>query len=284
MKTHANEIKKRQQNDWNAVAPGWEKWWRTLEEGARHVSARMLQMAELQNGQRVLDIATGIGEPAVSAAHQVGSDGYVLAIDQAENMLQLARQRGKQEGLRNLVFQQLDGESLDQLEETFDVALCRWGLMFFPELETALHNIRRRLVPGGRFAAAVWSTPEKVPAISLAMNVVRTQLQLPAPAPGTPSPFSLADREQLQATLHHTGFKGIVFSSVKVSFDMPSASAYTEFTRDISAPVVALLSELSVLCREEIWAAIREAASVYAQDDGHIHMENEALCISALSG
>jgi len=149
MNESGDELKKRQRNDWNAVAPGWEKWWRTLEKGACHVSAKMLQMTALESGQRVLDIATGIGEPAVSAARQVASDGYVLGIDQAENMLQLARRRGAQEGLQNLVFRQLDGESLDSLEESFDVILCRWGLMFFPELDTALCNIRKRLVQGG---------------------------------------------------------------------------------------------------------------------------------------
>ncbi len=284
MKESGDELKKRQRNDWNAVAPGWEKWWRTLEEGACHVSAKMLQMAALKSGQRVLDIATGIGEPAVSAARRVAPGGYVLGIDQAENMLQLARRRGIQEGLQNLVFRQMDGESLNCLEETFDVVLCRWGLMFFPELESALHNIRRCLVQGGRFSAAVWSVPEKVPAISLAMKVVREQLQLPSPPPDSPSPFSLADREQLQTALSNAGFSVISVSAVKVSFDMPSVEAYTEFTRDISAPVVALLSELSPMHRDEIWEAIKVAAGSYKNDQGIIHMENEALCISALSG
>ncbi len=284
MKENGDELKKRQRNDWNAVAPGWEKWWQTLEEGACHVSAKMLQMAMLKSGQRVLDIATGIGEPAVSAAHRVAPDGYVLGIDQAENMLQIARQRGVQEGLHNLVFRQLDGESMDSLEETYDVVLCRWGLMFFPELETALRNIRKRLVQGGRLSAAVWSTPEKVPAISLAMNVVREQLALPPPSPDTPGPFSLADGKRLQTALHNAGFSAISATSVKVSFDMPSVEAYAEFTRDISAPVVALLSTLSPVRRDEIWEAIKVAAGSYKNDQGGVHMENEALCISALSG
>jgi len=130
----------------------------------------------------------------------------------------------------------------------------------------------------------VWSVPEKVPAISLAMNIVRERLQLPPPPPGTPSPFSLADSGRLRAALHKAGFSAISVESVNVSFDMPSVEAYAEFTRDISAPVVALLSELSPMRRDEIWDAIKVSAGRYKNDRGIIHMENEALCISAFSG
>jgi protein-L-isoaspartate O-methyltransferase len=77
------EFKNGQRQQWDAAAAGWKKWWEYIERSAGSVSARMLDLAEVGSGQRVLDVATGIGEPAVSAARRVGADGSVLGTDQA---------------------------------------------------------------------------------------------------------------------------------------------------------------------------------------------------------
>lgn len=273
-------IKMRQRSDWNAVSKGWEKWWSTLEEGARQVSERMLELTQLQENHRVLDIATGIGEPALSAAQRVGPGGHVLATDQAREMLSIAEKRARLAGLENLSFQEIDGESLQGLNGQFDVILCRWGLMFFPALDIALKNINHQLIRGGRFAAAVWSTPDKVPSISLSMNVVREKLQLPPPPPGTPNPFILSDTDSLIQAFQVAGFQSVRCESIEVVFSIDSAEAYTEFTRDISAPVVALLSGQDEDTQDAVWSAITEAARAYEAEDGSIRMVNEAFIIS----
>ncbi len=273
------EIKKNQQADWNAVSNGWEKWWDTLEQGARHVSERMMEMAELQEKHRVLDIATGIGEPALSAAQRVGPTGHVLATDQAQQMLNIAKKRACQAGQENLSFQALDGEHLQGINGQFDVVFCRWGLMFFPTLDIALKNINHQLIKGGKFAAAVWSTPDKVPSISLSMNVVREKLQLPPPAPGMPNPFNLSDTDSLIQAFQIAGFENIRCESINVTFTFCNAEAYTEFTQDISAPVAALVSKLDTDAQNEIWALLTEAARAYETKDGSLQMTNEAFCI-----
>ncbi len=272
-------IKTRQRSDWNAVSGGWEKWWSTLEEGARHVSERMMDLAQLQENHRVLDIATGIGEPALSAARRVGPDGHVLAIDQAPQMLDIAAKRAREAGLEHLTFQELDGESLQGINGQFDTVLCRWGLMFFPALDIALKNINQQLIRGGRFAAAVWSTPDKVPSISLSMNVVREMLDVPPPPPGTPNPFVLSNTDSLVQAFQVAGFQNVRCESIEVVFSIPSAEAYTEFTRDISAPVVALVSGEDEETQEAVWNALTEAARNYETEDRSIRMVNEAFVI-----
>lgn len=274
-----DDIKKRQQDDWNTVSAGWEKWWNILEQGAGHVSERLIELAKLEPGKRVLDIATGIGEPALSAARAVAPSGRVVATDQAGDMLAIAAKRARDAGLDNIAFQQVDGELLYEVGGHFDAVLCRWGLMFFPMLDLALRNIQQRLDNGGRLAAAVWSTPDKVPSISLSMNVVRELLDVPPPPPGTPHPFALADRGALQQAFLAAGFKNVKCEIATVQFTMPSAEAYTAFTRDVSAPIVALCSDLSAERRNEVWEAITEAARAHATDSGEIVMENEAICI-----
>ncbi len=272
-------IKKRQQQDWDMVSAGWEKWWDVLERGARPVSERLIALAGLEPGHRVLDIATGIGEPALSAARAVAPSGTVLATDQAAGMLAIAERRARAEGVENVSFRQVDGESLHDVGEQFDAVLCRWGLMFFPMLDLALRNIHRHLDAGGRFAAAVWSTPDKVPSISLSMNVARELLQLPPPPPGMPNPFALADVESLQQAFLAAGFSDVRYEVVQVRFSVPSAETYTAFTRDVSAPLAAVCAELDETRCQEVWDAITEAARAYATAEGEIVMDNEAICI-----
>ncbi len=273
------EIKKRQQDDWNAVSSGWEKWWGILEQGACHVSERLVELAQVSAGKRVLDIATGIGEPALTAARAVLPGGSVLATDQAAAMLAIAERRARDAGLDHVRFLQTDGELLYEVDDQFDAVLCRWGLMFFPSLDLALRNIHQRLDNGGRLAAAVWSTPDKVPSISMPMKVARELLNLPPPPPDAPGPFALADIQSLQQAFLAAGFRNVGFETTTVRFTMPSAEDYTAFTRDISAPLAALCADLEEPRRQALWDAITEAARAYAGPGGEIIMENEAICI-----
>ncbi|MFQ5902870.1 MAG: class I SAM-dependent methyltransferase, partial [Candidatus Binatia bacterium] len=172
-----------------------------LEKGAQHVSDRLVDLAEIQAGQRVLDVATGIGEPAVTAARRVGAAGRVVATDQAPQMLAIARERAAELGLQNIDFHKVDAEVLDFPEQSFNAILCRWGLMFFPNLPATLRQMGRLLIPGGRLAAAVWDVSDKVRTMSLYIGVARQVLGLPPPPPGTPSLFSLADVPALEQKL-----------------------------------------------------------------------------------
>ena len=89
-----------QRSQWDRVAAGWQTWWRTIEDAAQPVSRRMLALAAVAPGQRVLDIATGIGEPALLAARRVGPQGRVVATDIAPAMLEIARERARSLGSR----------------------------------------------------------------------------------------------------------------------------------------------------------------------------------------
>lgn len=272
--------KENQRHDWNAVSSGWEKWWDVIENGANMVSERMLEMANVQPGQRILDVATGIGEPALTAARRVGEAGHVIATDQARDMLAIAKRRAQARGLNKVTFREMDGETLGTTEQDFDAVLCRWGLMFMPDVDRALIGMHGQLKPGGTMAAAIWSSPDKVPSISLAIGVARELLQLPPPPQGTPNPFCLADTAMLKQKLQGAGFKNIRIEPVIVDFAMPSAKVYVEFTRDINAPLVALLANRTSEQQEHVWEAITKAVQLHATQDGSIHIKNEAICIS----
>jgi ubiquinone/menaquinone biosynthesis C-methylase UbiE len=153
---NSKQYKEGQRQSWNSVAAGWQKWWKTIEIGAEKVSSRLIELSDIKLGSRVLDIATGIGEPAITAAKHVGSSGHVLAIDISSQMLSIAEQRAISLGLQDVIeFKEGEAETIDLPTAKFDAVLCRWGLMFLPDLSTGLSNIYRSLVDGGRLAAAV---------------------------------------------------------------------------------------------------------------------------------
>jgi ubiquinone/menaquinone biosynthesis C-methylase UbiE len=280
--TDTHQFRQGQRQSWDSVASGWQKWYRTFENGAQKISDRLIELAEIEPGSKVVDIATGIGEPAITAATRVGISGRVLATDISPQMLSIAKQRAISQNLQGIIdFKEGDVKTIDLAASTFDAALCRWGLMFLPNLETRLSNIYKSLVDGGGFAAAVWASSDKVPQLSLAIDTARKEINIPTPAFGTPGPFSLADVNILKKYFINCGFKDINIERVIVTFEFDSAEDYTKFTQDIAAPVNALLVNQTLEHKEKIWKAVTKAAETkYGNNQkGSINLDNEAICI-----
>ena len=278
--TFTNKIQ--QQKDWDTVAPGWQNWWKTFEKGGQKVSDKLIELAEIKTGQRVLDIATGIGEPAVTACHIVGDSGYVLATDISPAMLEIGKERATHDGSKNIEFRDGDAATVVLPSSYFDAALCRWGLMFFPNISGALENIRKSLVPGGKFAAAVWGEPEKVPQLNIPMSTVRQYLELPLPSTEIPGAFSLANLDRLQHFLLQAGFRDVEIENIGVTFEFDSAKDFVKFTQDIAAPVNTMMANESAEMKEQLWDEITaKVKSQYSRNNSHIVMENEAICVVA---
>lgn len=270
-----------QLQEWEASASGWKRWSDTIEQGMQATSDRMVELAGLRAGHRVLDVATGIGEPALTAARRVGPGGRVVATDQALGMLAIAQERAAARGLHNLEFRAMDAESLDLPENAFDAILCRFGLMFLPNLAGALRKMRRLLAPGGRLVAAVWSEPAKVPTISMVFGIVQQKLNLPPLPPGTPSPFSLADVSILERALKEAGFTAIRSERMNLIAQMPSAKTFVDAMRDLAAPLRGMLAAQPPEVEAEVWQEIERAAGQFAKADGVVRMPSEAILVVA---
>lgn len=292
------EYKKRSQQcqSWDNVARGWQKWWKTFEKDAQKVNERLVELAEIKQGDRVIDIATGIGEPAITAAKKVGVEGYVLATDISPQMLAIAKERTVSLGLQNIVeFKEVDAEKILDLQQhqplsPFAAVLCRWGLMFFPNLASTLTNIYKLLSSGGRIAAAVWSEPAKVPKLYTAINIVTQKLGISSTAYAhyreILSPFSLANINIVNNALVEAGFKDIHTEYLNITFEFLSAEDYTDFAKQIIAPIHNLLANETEKRKEEIWKAVTEevARRYYIDDDDDstgsvVRMDNECIII-----
>ena len=289
---------RQQRQSWDNVARGWQKWWKTFEKDAQKVNERLVELAEIKQGDRVIDIATGIGEPAITAAKKVGVEGYVLATDISPQMLAIAKERTVSLGLQNIVeFKEVDAEKILDLQQQqqplspFAAVLCRWGLMFFPNLSSTLTNIYKLLSSGGRIAAAVWSEPAKVPKLYTAIDIVTQKLGISlttAYAHYTEilSPFSLANINIVNNALVEAGFKDIHTEYLNITFEFLSAEDYTDFAKQIIAPIHNLLANETEKRKEEIWKAVTEevARRYYIDDDDNanstdslVRMDNECI-------
>lgn len=175
---------------------------------AAPLSVRMVELAALRPGMRVFDVASGRGEPAIPTAHRVGPTGFVLGIDRNDGVLDLARARVRSEGLRNVDFRAADAETftLDG-EPAFDVATCRWALMYFQNPHKALERIRHVLKPGGALVAAVWAEPERVPYATLRSEVLARYQPIDPVAPDAPGVFRFSDPAVIRRDWLAAGFQ-----------------------------------------------------------------------------
>lgn len=225
----------------------------------------------------MLDIATGIGEPALSVARHVGPSGLVIATDQSAAMLDVAASRARASGVTNIEFRQMDANAVDLPDRTVHAVVSRWGLMFLKDLAGALARIRRCLVPGGRLAAAVWSVPQEVPIITIRRSVMRA-FDL---APGANDPFSLSSEGTLAAAAAAAGFEQVRVERMSVAYEFPSVEAYADLQRELHESRLASLRERSPEQQAEFWRALATAAGAYADGKGVVRMPSEVLLLSA---
>src|SRR3954453_14150307 len=153
------DFRETQHKHWDSAAVGWMEWSEFNDSADTHISERLVELAGVESSSRVLDVAAGYGEPALTAARKAGPEGRVVATDISAEMLAFGRERAAAAGLGNVEFIESDASSLDFPPPSFHAAVSRWGLIFEPDAEAAAARIRGFLKPGARIAIASWGEP-----------------------------------------------------------------------------------------------------------------------------
>jgi SAM-dependent methyltransferase len=271
------EFRDGQRDQWNTAATGWRKWSELIDRSARRVSERLVELAEVKPGSRVIDIAAGYGEPSLSAAKVAGPEGSVVATDISAEMLAYGRERAADAGLENIEFVESDASSLDYPEASFDAALSRFGIIFEPDGEGAAARVRGFLKPGARMAIASWGPPERVPFLAIPMKTAMQRLDVPPPPPGTPGPLSRPTPEAIGGLLEGGGFSDVQVEETEVTFEFSSPEEFTTYIREIAPPIRAMIEPHPADVQAETWDAITEAARKTAADDGTVSLTNLVL-------
>jgi ubiquinone/menaquinone biosynthesis C-methylase UbiE len=207
-------------------------------------------------GMRVLDLASGTGEPGISLAQRVGPQGSVIAIDQSSELLDIAAQRARDKKLLNFMTQHADAHHLPFDGQTFDLATCRFGVMFFNDAQGALAELRRVLKSGARACFVAWG-PIEQPYWQTTMKIVHQHVGGAMLAPGGSDPFRFSKAGSLSNVLSAAGFHEVEESLQSLPWTWPGdAEEVFEYFCAVSAPFRPMLERVPA----EEWPAIHAEA------------------------
>lgn len=205
---------------WSARGEAWDRWADVVAESAARTNEPLIAAARLEPGLRVLDLATGAGQPAFAIAELVGPTGEVVASDLVPEMLAGARKRAAARAVRNMRFEIADMEGLPFAARSFDRVTCRFGIMFVPDAERALAEVRRVLKPGGRAAFMVWGPREDTTMFRI-MLAEADRVLGPDPANDMSPVFRFAAAGSLAAVFARAGLVDVVEDEHRLSGTVP---------------------------------------------------------------
>jgi SAM-dependent methyltransferase len=250
------------QPDWNLIAGKFDLWLPYIEP----VGDALVECLHLRPRDRVLDVACGTGEPALTVARRYGDEVDVMAVDQAEGMVAAARAKAEREALRGIAFRAMPAERLDFPDASFDRLISRFGLMLFEDPEQALAEFWRVLRPGGRFALAVWGEPAEMTSLRITAEALEPHLP---EGEGTPlmQVTSMGPPGVLEAALEAAGFTGFEVTRHDLDYAFDSFEAYWRLVED-SAVLARQLELLGPDRRAAVRDEVAALAASYHLDGG----------------
>jgi SAM-dependent methyltransferase len=254
---------------WATTAAGWERYADVFRRDTMPVTAWMLDHAQPQPGDTVLDLAAGIGDTGYLAAELVAPNGQLITSDFVPEMLSAAQRRAEALGVANVRFRQIDAEAIDQPAASLDVVLCRWGYMLMADGEAALRDTRRVLRPGGRLALAAWAEPEVNPwSVLLVEELIARGHAEPTP-PG-PGQFAWAPEGVVAENLEVAGFVDYEVAAVDFAMRYPSARGWWDEQTAMSMRLRDAAAGMGRDEIDEVVAALEQRAAPWTQDDGSL--------------
>ncbi len=269
----SEEIRARVHQMWGSVAPAWQEHAAHVEERAAAATRRIIEAVAPAPGDDVLELASGAGGLGLTVAPLVAPGGSVVISDVAPEMVAIAAARAAlaaeaDDALGQVRAQVLDLEEIAVPDASFDVVVCREGLMFALDPARAAREIARVLRPGGRLGVAVWGTREQNPWLGVLADVVHEHTGLAVPPPGTPGPFSLGAEGALEEVLTGAGLVDVDVQEVQLPTHDASFEDYWQLRTDLAGPLKRRLAALEGHGLEAVRDAVRERLAAYLTPDG----------------
>lgn len=187
---------------WNESAEAYIVFMRNLEP----FRADLIQRLNPSPGERVLDLGTGPGEPAITIAQRIAPKGEVVGVDLSEKMVELAQRSALAQGVRNVSFRSMDCAALQLPQDSFDAAISSFGFQIFTDPEKAARETHRVVKPGGRVAVSVWSTAEHVPFLYAIIGPMLEHAE-PDETGYIPTPYETGGPGEMMTFLQQAGFR-----------------------------------------------------------------------------
>jgi ubiquinone/menaquinone biosynthesis C-methylase UbiE len=253
---------------WQHAAEPWHAWGPTIEQWLGEATELMLDLAGIDPGSHVLDVAAGAGGQTLRAAERVGPSGAVLATDIAPAILAYAARAARAAGLANVATREMDGELLEVAAGAYDAVISRLGLIYLPDRHRALDGIFRALAPGGRIATLNYTTPDRNEFFSIPVSVIRRRAGLSAPAPGQPGPFSLGAPGVIEQAYADAGFEQVEVRRVEAPLRLATVAECIRFERESFGALHQMLSGVDEAEKAAAWDEIAQAFARFEGPDG----------------
>jgi ubiquinone/menaquinone biosynthesis C-methylase UbiE len=253
---------------WGLMASGWEARRDWMLDITGQVNDWLVQQADPQPGQTILDIASGMGDLGFAAAERVGPDGRVISTDFAPEMVDAARRNGMARGISNVEHRVLDAERMDLADDSVDGVVCRWGYMLIADPGTALKETRRVLRDGGTLAFAVWMTPDRNPWAALPGMTLVQRGHMPPPEPGMPGIFALGEAERVRELVAAAGFGEPRLEELSFEFRYADAEDLWDALVRLAGPLARVINALPDDERQATRAHVLENVAPYRNEDG----------------
>jgi len=267
-------------NRWSCSAPYWEKHREVIRRMFAPVTQSLAEDAQVSARQTVLDVATGPGEPALSVAALVGPEGKVSGIDVIPEMVAAARREANRLGLGNVTFDVASADRLPFAPDTFDAALNRFGVMFFPSPMDAVREMLRVLRPGRKLALAVWHFADRNPFHCSLSRVVDRFIDPPPVGPDAPDAFRFATPGKLLEICGQAGVVAPVERVLQFRIEAPvPAEAYWALRLEMSEKLREKMARLPADQMAEVHRLAVESLSEYSTDLG-LSFPAEVLIVS----
>lgn len=256
MSSSAQEVELRK--TWEAAAWGWAKWEDKFSAGLDGVTDALLDMAGVEQGMRVVDLACGAGSQSLRAARRVGPTGQILAVDISRTMLDHLRASARRAALNNIRTVECAAEDLDPAQGRYDAGICRLGLMLFPSPRRALVAVQRVLEPNARFAALVFTTRAANPFMARPMELLLRHAGRKPPVPGQPGIFALGTTGALEQAMADAGFGNVGTRIARARLRLASASEALEMIQEAFGAYRAVVANLGEAQKAQAWAEVAE--------------------------
>ena len=250
--------------EWRTTAPFWTKHSATIRTMFAPLTEALIRDASIAEGQTVLDVAGGAGEPSLTIAERVGPKGSVACTDAVAEMVAAAESEAQRRGLMNVTFRQCVADSLPFGSDTFDAVVCRLGVMFFPDPVAALREMLRVAKPGGSVSLAVWNKDELNPFAHITTDVMSRYIESPPADPDAPNAFRFAEPGKLASIQELAGAGDVHERVFRFQIEAPiSASEYWELRSETSDTLREKLAKLSAEQVQRVKHEVLETAGEY---------------------